>query len=353
MAFELDNLHYNFREIDGYNKAFNFILSARELGKTSRFWYLKVYREWKKDYKPWIYLVRTTVEITEALINSIADTIFNKFTDDNVVLEFNKGSFKDGIVDVKISGKIIFRIVSLSIPLRRIKLAVLANIKGAFMDEYVINPKNQERYQPNEAFKIKEAYTTWRRECEGIFKMYFLANPYSLFNPLFIDWDVDVNKLKKGEFYVGDMYVIHWAIMTQALREHLLEVNPLYEFDEDYKGYALEGSAINDANIKLGVQPQNYVLKFVFKTMNKYIGIFYNNNWEVNDDKYFVKELDTVSAKRVVYCYDFEEMVERCQLLSLDDRIRLQGFKDALRKMQVVFEDVNVYYLIMEVYKVI
>ena len=221
MALELDNLHYSFREIDGYNKAFNFILSARELGKTSRFWYLKVYREWKKDGKPWIYMVRTSVEITEALINSVADTIFNKFSDDNVELEYNKGSFKDGIVDVKIDGKIIFRIVSLSIPLRRIKLAVLANIKSAFMDEYVINPKNGEKYQPNEAFKIKEAYTTWRRECDGVFKMYFLANPYSLFNPLFVDWNVEVNELKKGSFYVGDMYVIHWAIMSKELREHL------------------------------------------------------------------------------------------------------------------------------------
>lgn len=353
MAIELDNLHYSFREIDGYNKAFNFVLSARELGKTSRFWYLKVYRPWKVDKRPWIYMVRTTVEITEALINSIADTIINKFSDDNITFEYNKGSFKDGIVDVRIDGVVFIRIVSLSIPLRRIKLAVLAHIKGALMDEYIINPRNGEKYQPSEAFKIKEAYTTWRREADGIFKMYFLANPYSLYNPLFVDWNTPVNELRKGEFYVGEHYVIHWAIMKPELRAMLLEINPLYEFDEDYKGYALEGSAINDANIRLGRQPQGYQLRFVFRCNNKYIGIFYNTSYELGDDRYFVKEVDTVSAKRVVYCYDFAEMVDRCQLLAFDDRNRLQAFKDAIRKRQVIFEDVNVYYMIEEVYKVI
>lgn len=350
---ELDNLHYSFREIDGYNKPFNFVLSARELGKTSRFWYLKVYREWLKDKKPWIYMVRTSVEISDALLLSIADTILNKFTDDNVSLEYNKGTFKDGIVDVKIKGEIFFRVVSLSIPLRRIKLAVLANLKGAFIDEYIINPKNQERYQPNEAFKIKEAYTTWRRECKGVLKMYFLANPYSLYNPLFLDWGVDVNKLKKGEFYVGDNYVIHWAIMSKELREHLLEVNPLYQFDEDYKGYALEGGAMNDKHIRLGVLPEGYQLRFVFKITEYIIGVYYNTNYNGDGDKYFVRMVDAVSAKRVIYCYDFTDMIDRCQIMSVEDRLKMSSFKDAIRKRAVVFEDINVYYLIEEVYKIL
>ena len=350
MAIELDNLHYDFREIDGYNKAFNFILSPRELGKTSMFWLKKIYFGWKKDKRPFIYFVRTSVEISVALIESISDVIINKFTDDNVVFEYNKGTFKDGITDIKIKGEVFFRIVSLSIPLRRIKLAVLKNIKGVLMDEYIIDPKTQEKYIPNEAFKIKEAYTTWRRECSGILKIYILANPYSLYNPLFLDWNVDVNKLRKNQFYVGNDFVIHWAVLSPQLREHLLEVNPLYQFDEDYSDYALEGSAINDKNIKLGIQPPNYSLKFVIKMDKNYIGIFRNDNF-IDDDRYFVKLLDEVSAKRTIYCFDFASMVERSQIMSLDDRSRMNYFKDALRKRQVIFEDVNSYYLTEEVYK--
>ena len=84
MAIQLDNLHYDYREIDGYNKAFNFVVSPREPGKTSMMWLKKIYLPWKRDKRPWIYLVRQSVEITSALIDSIADTIINKFTDDDI-----------------------------------------------------------------------------------------------------------------------------------------------------------------------------------------------------------------------------------------------------------------------------
>lgn len=349
----LDNLHYSFRAIDGYNKPFNFILSPRELGKTTIMWFTKVYKPWKKNHRPWIYLVRTSVEITEALINSISDTIINVFSDDNIVFQYNKGTFKDGITDIKINGLIFVRIVSLSIPVRRIKLAVLQDIEGAFMDEYVINPKFNERYQPKEAEKIQEAYTTWRRAYngKGIMKMYFLANPYSLYNPLFINWKVDTNKLKRDSFYVGDMFVIHWAILSSDLREHLLKVNPLYQFDEDYSNYALEGCAVNDSNIKIGKLPEGFKLRIVFKLEKKYLGVFQNENAVYNiDDKFYCKPIDEVSSKRVIYCFDFADMVERCQLMGLEERFKIKVFRDALKRGLVSFEDINTYYQIMEVY---
>jgi hypothetical protein len=40
---KLDNLHYSFTKIDGYNKPFNFIISEREAGKSTALW-LKIYR---------------------------------------------------------------------------------------------------------------------------------------------------------------------------------------------------------------------------------------------------------------------------------------------------------------------
>lgn len=354
---KLDNLHYSFRTIDGYNKPLNFILSPRELGKTTMFWLNKVYKPWKKNKKPWILLVRTCVEITEALIDSVQDTILNEFTNDNVKLEYNKGSFKDGIVDIKINGFNFIRIISLSIPMRRIKLAVLKDAEGAFMDEYIVNPKFAEKYQPKEAEKIKEAYTTWRRAYTGktIFKMYFLANPYSLYNPLFMDWKVDINRLKRDSFYVGDIFVIHWAILSNELKEHLLKVNPFYKFDEDYTAYALEGKAVNDTNIKIKTFPEGFKLRFVFKMDKKYLGVFFNDNicYNEGEDRYYCKAIDEVSAKRVIYCFDFAEMVERCQILDLEERFKLRAFKDALKRGLVSFEDINIYYMIMEVYQAI
>ena len=347
-----DNIHWSWRPLDGYNKPFIFGMSPREPGKTDCTWWEKIYCNWYHTKRPWMYMVRQSVEINEAMIQDIEDTL-NKWSIEAIDFKYTKGSFKDGIVDVYIGEDLFFRIVSLSIPLRRIKLAKIPNIGGCFMDEYIINPRTGEKYQPNEAFKIKEAYTTWRRSYEGkgCLKMYFVGNPYSLFNPLFVDWGVDINKLRKGEFYVGDQFVIYWGTLHPELKKQLLEKNPLYKFDEEYGDYALEGSAINDKNIRISDLPMNYQLQFVLRYNGKNIGIFKNNYIEDLCDKYFCSFLDDVSAKRTIYCFDFQDMVDKSILLSLDEREKLQRFKDAMRKRFVVFKDINVYYFIEEIYK--
>jgi len=359
MSHKLDNLHYNWREIDGYNKAFNFVMSPRELGKTAMMWFTKIYQPFKKDHRPWIYLVRQVVEITDALIDSIFDTILKKFCDDDISPRYKVGSFKDGIVDVYLVERkgeeenvyLFFRIVSLSIALRRIKLAVLKNIKGVFMDEYIIDPRTGEKYQENESFKIKEAYTTWSRETNGILKVYFSANPYSLFNPLFVDWGVDTLKLRKGEYYIGNNFVIHWGVLNPLLREKLLKKNPLYQFDEDYNQYALEGTAINDKNIKLARLPQNYSLNFVFRYQGKYIGVYMNNYVEDLEERYFCQFIDEIGSRRTAFAFDFEDLVNRTTIVGISERSRLQHFKTAMRRNLVSFNDINVYYYIIEIYK--
>ena len=358
MAVKFDNIHYSYRAIDGYNKPFNFVLSPRELGKTTTMWYEKIYLGWKKDRKPWIYLVRQSVEINEALIDSIFDTIINKFTDDNARPVYKASSFKEGIVDVflpvqegeEVQNLLFFRIVSLNIKMRRIKLAVLKNIKGVFMDEYVINPEMDEKYIPKEAEKIKEAYTTWRREADGMLKFYIVGNPYSLFNPLYVDWNVDTTKLEVGKFYVGDTFVIHYPALSPELYQWLLEHNPLFSADEFYRQYALEGKAVNDSHIRIGTLPDNYSMRFVFRYQRKFLGIFQNNAYD-EETKYFVKEISEVSASRTIYCFDFADLIERGVIMSLDERMKIQRFKEAFRKRAVVFEDVNCYYFIEEIYK--
>lgn len=352
MAVALDDLHYSFREIDGYNKAFNFILSARELGKTTAAWMRKIYPGWKKNKKPWIYTTRHSVEITEALLTSIQDAQLNKFSDDNVRFRYTKGSFKDGIVDVYIGKDLFIRIVSLSIALQRIKKAVLVNLAGVLTDEYVIDPTLNEHYLKGEAKIMREAYTTWRREASGVLKWYILGNPYSLFNPLFLEWNVDVSKLTPGGIYIGDYFLIHTPVLTKELMDKLLEENPLYKFNENYKLYALLGQATNDRNIKLGKLPQGFSLKFTFRMQDRYIGVFQTDDYR-GFDRFYCRFLDEVGAKRTIYCFDFESLVEKCQLLALDDRFKLSRFKDALRNRQVLFQDINVYYFVKEIYNVI
>ena len=355
MAIQRDNLHYSFRPIDGYNKAINIVISPREPGKTTSMWMDKIYLPWKKNHKPWIYLVRQAVEIDDALIESIFSTNMNKFTDDGLKPIYKPSTFSNGIVDIFLEvnkEKILFvRIVSLNIKMYRIKKAILRNIAGVFMDEFIINPQFAEKYLPKEFERLQEAYSTWRREADGVLKMYFCGNPYSLFNPLFVGLKVDISKLKRDSFYVGDSFVIHWAILTSELKAKILEENPFYKFDEEYSNYAVDGQAVNDSNIKLGTLPRNFYLSFVIKMNRKYVGIFQNNYIEDMEDKFFCKFLDEVSARRTIYCFEFEEMLERSILVSMDERYKLQRFKEAMRKRLVSFEDINVYYYCEEVYK--
>ena len=357
MAIPRDNLHYSFRSICGYNKAFNIVISPREPGKTTSMWMDMIYNPWKKNHKPWIYLVRQDVEIDDALIESIFSTNMNKFTDDNLRPIYKPSTFSSGIVDIflKVGDEnlLFVRIVSLNIKMYRIKKAILRNIGGVFMDEFIINPKFGEKYLPKEFERIQEAYSTWRREADGILKMYFCGNPYSLFNPLFVGLKVDVSKLKRGEFYVGDNFVIHWATLNPALREKILQENPFYKFDEEYQNYAVEGQAVNDSNIKLSPLPRNFYINFVLKMDGKFIGIFKNDYAVDLEDHYFCKFLDEVSARRTIYCFDFEEMIERTILVSIDERMKLRRFKEGIRKRLVSFEDINVYYYVEEIYKYI
>lgn len=352
---ERDNLHYSFRPIDGYNKAINIVISPRELGKTTQMWLDKIYLPWKKNHKPWIYLVRQAVEIDDALIESIFSTNMNKYTDDGLVPIYKPSTFSGGIVDIFLEVNkeryLFIRIVSLNIKMYRIKKAILRNIAGVFMDEFIINPQFAEKYLPKEYERLQEAYSTWRREADGVLKMYFVGNPYSLFNPLFVGLGVDISKLKRDSFYVGNSFVIHWAVLSPALREKILNENPFYKFDEDYQNYAVDGQAVNDKNIKLGKLPQNFYLSFVLKMDGKFIGIFQNNYLDHLEDRFFCKFLDEVSARRTIYCFEFEEMLDRSILISLDERMKLQRFKECMRKREVSFEDINVYYYMEEVYK--
>ena len=50
---KLDDLHYTTRKIDGYNKPFNFIISAREAGKSTYITLKKVYEQFEKiEFNP-------------------------------------------------------------------------------------------------------------------------------------------------------------------------------------------------------------------------------------------------------------------------------------------------------------
>lgn len=353
---ERDNIHYNFRTIDGYDKPINIVISAREAAKSTSFNLDKAYYKWKKDGSTCLYLVRQVVEINEALITSIEENIINKFTDDNVKFQFSKAAFRDGVVDIRIDDKLYMRILALSIPLRRIKQSLLKDVGVIVFDEFIINQRSGEKYLKNESFKISEIYTTYKRERKDIskpLKIYFLGNPYSLHNPVFMWLGIDVRKIKFGQCLVGDNYVLQWYALSEALKEKILKDNPLYEFDEFYKSYAFDGQPVLDKNIKLLERvPLRYNLRFVFRIESKLIAVYQNNYWEDGADFYYCQFMSEkeLSKRRTAFCFDFGELMNQTALVDKSDLIKFNKFKIAMRKRQIAFQSIDCYYLVEEIY---
>lgn len=351
---ERDNIHYKFREIDGYNKQINIVMSAREPGKTTSFWLDKIYFPWLKDKEPWIYMVRNATEITEELIYTIQEQYLNPFLPDDaqVLFEYSKSKLESSIVDLKIKGEVIIRFVSLNAKMKTIKQNILPKARGAFMDEFIINPKFKEKYLPDEFGRIEECFTTWKRACKGkMFKMYFLGNPYSLYVPLLLGLKVPVTQLRRGQFFVGENYVIHWALLNPLLREKLLKENPFMQLDEDYGNYALEGYNINDNSIRISDRPRNFSLDIVVRFNNYYIGFYKNNFAEDRVDIFHCEIIKDFSLTRRVFAFEFSDMVKRTQLFTRDDKSKFYRFRLAIGRNLVTFSSPEVYYMVVEIYK--
>ena len=355
---ERDNLHYNFRTIDGYNLDFNFTISEREPGKSTAAILDKVYKEWKENRYQCVIFKRQVNHITDSYIEDIGK-IINKFTDDHVVLQYKQSELQQGIVNVRIKGEDFIRIVALSVKMSALKSLVVLNLKYMLFDEFICNPKWDEKYLKGEAERFMEVYNTYKREAVGgRLRCYFLGNPYSLYNPYFIFFDVDTSKLRRGTIVTdGTRYVIECYEMNPLLKEKILRENPLADMDNSYSRYAFNGLNVNDQNIILkDVIPEHYPIKFAFRVQGKTIAV-HQADWLFVDFKtaefaFYARIIpqDSISKRRDIICFDFDELVENTALLSPDDRNKFSKLKTAMRNRDIAFGSIECYYLLEEVY---
>lgn len=346
----LDDLHYNFQEIDGYNLPFNFIVSPREPGKTTNFLLFKCYLTFIEKGETLIYLVRNATEITAEFISSIESQI-NKFLITPIEIKYRLSSLTKSIVDVFVNDKHFIRFISLNAPIVRIKKTIINNPSYIFMDEFIINPEFKETYLPGEFKRFKEVYTTYRRSKENL-KCYFCGNPYSLYNPYFVGFGINTKLLKPGARIVNKNVIVQCYELKPELIEYILKVNPLYQFDDSYKNYALNGIAVNDLNIPLCEKVQGFSLQYIFRYDNSFLGVWRKNLF-LDDDKfkYWVSDIKDFSKRREVLCFDFNEMIEGTSLYSREDKLKLYKIVNAMNKRLIYFDSIPSYYMFVEIYK--
>lgn len=323
---------------------FNFIISARDAGKTTALWNDKVYKAFL-DGKPSLVLRRNQVDITDVYISDIGEVI-NKFKDEPIHLSFKKGSLKDGVADIFVDGKLFIRVIALSNPVSRIKSLILRNIAYLVFDEFICNPRLGEKYLKNESFRFKELFNTFQRETDCL-KCYFLGNPYSLYNPYFTWLGVNTKELHQGALLKGNNWVIECYQISDELKSMLLEKNPLYSFDDSYKEYAFDGLAINDQKIPLGNRISGATLSLVLKSGEKNLAIYKNLDFSYHIELINIQD---ISKRRTIWIVDFEDIANNCVLMNREDTLRFRNFVNAIRINKVDYSTIECYYLIKEIY---
>lgn len=354
-----DNIHYNISKLDSYNKKWNFCWSPRELGKTTAIDVQKIYKQYKENGWPSVILFNQAADITEAQVVSLENTI-NKFKGREVHLRIKKDSTTIWLIydEANEQSNLFAIMASIGAPIRRLKGLNVGPIAAIIYDEFTINTKLGEKYPEGLAFKLKEIYKTFARECRPrLLKIYCFGNPYSKYHPLFVDLGVNINAIKKGKIIRGRNYVIDAAVLSDELKEWILTNEPEHEFDDTYEKYAFDGDAINDEEINLVEnQPEGYKLKTVFKIDDRYLWV-YRGEIEISKyekyAKYWMKTTPVRPGKRQdIICLNFQSMVKNGQLIRLF-RGYLQNLGDNIAANQVMYETPEAYYLAQVIYSAI
>lgn len=345
--------------LDGNNKTWNFVVTEREPGKTTLMW-KKIYNAFKRERRPSVVFRRYQTDITSTYIDD-TEKLINNFTRGNIELEYTKADLKSGgMMNVYIKGidEVFFRFIALNAPLERLKSMYLPKVKYFMFDEFICNRRLGEKYLIDEPFRVKELYTTYNRENKkrgfSPIKCYLFGNPYSLFNPFFSDFKVDVNKLFPGALVVKNDYCV-WCYQTRPeLKAFILSSNPLYQFDDEYRKYAFDGRAMQDADIRVETtQPLNFKLQYVLKIHGKCLGVYRGFRLEPEKTFFWIAKMDpgTIGKRRDIVCFDFGDMADRTVLLRNDGKRRYSLLKEAIAHRWVTFKSVEESWLLEEIYQ--
>lgn len=339
--FVCDDIHFNGREIRGYDLPFNLIYSEREAGK-STFMYKTIWDYFRDTGNASILVRRRSADITEQFITDIG-TVYEKFTGERPAFKYKLSSMKDGMLDIYLCGQIFIRVHSLSVPVARQKSLILRNVQYLFYDEFCVNTLYKERYLPGEMMALFELRKTYMREApdkkngEKKFYVYCLANPYSYYTPFTSEFQVDINLLKPGVLIHGDVWAVQCYQICDELKEKILKSDPLFRMNSTYTDYAMKGIAINDTRFRIiRNQPKSFQLRYCFKLHGKVLGIFSGIDLDSNIF-YWTKILDkdSISKRRDIVCYDFGDMIPNRTILDENGRKNYSKLRGCIRYQQV------------------
>lgn len=344
-----DKLHFDSNKVDGYNKTFNYIISPREDGKSTWFWVTKFWKAFQSGYTSLI-LRRTIRDCTQAYVESIR-FILRKFVDSGIDFIYKSSELAEGICYIYIGDRLAFVVLAMWLPLERFKSNVIPKLRYIFLDEFIVNTVEGEKYLPNEPFKLKEIYNTFYREgdVDRPTKVYCCGNPYSLYIPLVDQYGLDLNKLIQKGIFTGVNWLVDYHDIKPELREFILKKNPLYQFSDDYFKYAFEGRAINDEKIWISKNiPVNMSLAFVLVLGHNSL-IVYQGQAASGQLFHIERVSKEDGSRRIRFAVDLSNVSSGVNLLTYEERRKTQYLKIALYRGAVSYSDAGGYYLMQEI----
>lgn len=345
----IDDMHIDFSMIDGYNADDNFIMSPRHDGKTTMFMLKKAFPAWQKDFTVTFVQFRNTADISESALQSYIAPI-NKFYGTKFTVKVSGEDMKKGLGPVYVDGRLFLFFISMIIPVRRMKGLVVPNARLWLDDEYIIDPTAGEKYLQGEYTKYKTAIDTIRKE--GRVRAYHLGNPYSIYNVYTQGFGVDMKKYRIDTIQRAGGAVFWYKSLDPRLKAWLKEHDPTYKNEEDeYTKMALEGIAVNDEGANIKPRRGLYSLDFLIRYDGITYAVYRNQDLlDEDNETFYVEKATQISKKRLIYAFEFSDLVCNAKIASREDKERFWKFRAAYRVNDVAYDGIEAVYAFKEIY---
>lgn len=303
-----ESLYYDLNKVKSYNKFINMIIGQRSIGKTYAV-KREVISRYIKGKGKFVYMRRTGTQIDDLKEPDGED----KFTKDiqkafpNHELGFKGNKFYcDG------------EVMGYAIPITKpgsLRGSSYEDVTTIFFDEFISIGTPDDRYRPNEFEDFLNILDTIIRTRDNA-KVYMVANPYSLVNPYFTGWGLEVKAGERLSIY-QDIIIDFYDSEEFAEARKQTSLGRVMQHT-GYGQFSLDNQSIVDSDAF--IKERNHSSKFLFNMEYRRFGIsvFYDEKTKLyhaskminKDYKGKIVFEDYMISERTLYCRHYKDYAE-------------------------------------------
>ena len=333
---DFDDIHCDFSRIDGTERPMLSLACSRDDGKTTGFLIRKALPAFRRGH-PTILLFRNQVDVSESSIRYFAN-LMNRHVRPHIEGDV-VGSSKTGLATFLVDKKPLFHCVPIGMKEYNLKKTAYENAEFALFDELEVNPQNKEKYLVNEYEKFLAFYDTQRKVYNTRF--YFLTNMYSRVNPYWRAWGINPRQIELGCFLKGDYWAFEWRRMNPLLVDKLKRENQHWDEETSYGKMAFANRPPMDEGTHVGPMPNGYALSECFRYEGDTYGAYLTSDWTGSNPLYYFKRERDNSRRRVVYAFDFADLMCNAVIADRRERNHFAHIKRAIREQDYLCDSLE------------